>query len=111
MKKLLALAALGIALSGSTEAIELDPVRVEFTNCPANGLPTAQAVAAGEYLLRVTDEDVFMCKHSASSTCGSGGEKFPAGMAMIIRFPVAVSMSCRSAGATADLILTKVKVR
>ena len=104
MRKLLLLLALvgGTAMAGG---LMLDPaVRFEFTNCEAGG-SAAQTVTEGTYLFRVTTEDVWICY---ASTCAAGGEKFGAGMAMVLSIGRSgQAVSCRSAGATGDAIFTR----
>lgn len=102
MRKLLAL--LLVSTAAIAGGINLDTSRrFEFTDCAAGG-SAAQTVTEGTYLLRVTTEDVSMC---LAATCATGGEKFPAGMAMMWSVGRGgTSVSCRSAGATGDLILT-----
>ncbi|MFT3708045.1 MAG: hypothetical protein QM817_10350 [Archangium sp.] len=82
-------------------------IRTEFTDC-ASGGSTAQALVRGDYLLRITDSDTFLCFAAAGSTCVSGGEKFPAGTVMVITVTGdMLSASCRSSGSTGDAIFTK----
>jgi hypothetical protein len=91
-------AATGINLSTAT--------RAEFTDCAAGG-SGAQTLVAGTYLLRVTDVDTFVCFAASGSTCAANGEKFPAGTVMVLAITGdKLSISCRSAAATGDVILT-----
>jgi len=89
-----ALAAAGVSLTPST--------RFEFTDC-ASGGSSAQTVTAGTYLLRVTDENTFICY---AATCAAGGEKFPMGTVMLLAFGGSQSVSCRSSASSGDVILT-----
>lgn len=101
---LLLLPALALAGGGINLALG---TRFEFTDCAAAG-SAAQTLAQGQYLFRVTDEATFVCFAQAGSTCLSGGEKFPAGLAMLINITGdKTSVSCRSAGAAGDVIFTK----
>jgi hypothetical protein len=96
-----------LAAVASAGSINLDTAtRFEFTDCAAGG-SVAQTVTAGQYLLRVTDADVFLCIAEAASTCATGGEKFPSGTVLLLSVGgVSKSMSCRSSASTGDLILT-----
>lgn len=81
--------------------------RFEFTDCAAGG-SAAQTVTPGTYLTRFLTEDIWICY---ASTCAAAGEKFGAGTALMLYVaPVNGAagqvMSCRSAGATGDFILT-----
>ncbi len=100
-----------LLLAGAALAapLTLDPsVRYEFTDC-ASGGSAAQSLTAGrKYLMRVTDESVFVCLAATGSTCSSGGEKFPAGTVVLINVTDSLkSVSCRSANSTGDVIFTK----
>ncbi len=89
-----------VALAG----IRLYPTnRFEFTNC-ASGGSAAQTVKVGTYFTRILAEDVWMCY---AATCVSGGEQIGAGTVFMLTIPAAQSVSCRSAGSTGDLILTR----
>ena len=49
-----------LAFSSFAGPISVNPnVRFEFTNC-ASGGSASQAITTGNYLLRVTDEDVYV---------------------------------------------------
>jgi hypothetical protein len=76
--------------------------RFEFTDCSSGG-SAAQTVTRGEYLLRVTDADVWVCY---AATCATGGEKLPSGFSALFSFGGSQSVSCRSSASTGDLILT-----
>ena len=104
---LLALLVGGAALAAG--AVTLDTsVRKEFTNCPSGGSAAQTLTYNTRYIMRITDADSFVCFASASSTCASGGEKFPAGMAMLIYITSdSKSVSCRSGTSTGDVIFTK----
>ena len=95
---LLALAAGGINLALGT--------RAEFTAC-ASGGSSATTLVVGEYLMRVTDADTFVCFAETGSTCASGGEKFPAGTVVLLYVAGdKKSVSCRSSASTGDVIFT-----
>lgn len=87
--------------------ISLDPgTRYEFTDC-ASGGSASQTAIEGDYLLRVTDADSWLCY---AATCATLGEKFPAGTVMRISVPRAgQAFSCRSGASTGDVILTRVQ--
>ncbi len=79
-------------------------VRFEFTDCAAGG-SAAQTVTEGQYLMRVTDSDAFLCY---GATCAAGGEKFPAGAMLLLSVGAGgQQMSCRSASSLGDVILTR----
>lgn len=106
MRKLglvLALLAAGAAVAGS-----LYPAgRVEFENCSASGSSAQALVRGNTYLMRVFDEGVWVCFAASASTCATGGDRFGPGFAM--KFTVSgdlKSTSCRSTGATGDVIFT-----
>lgn len=84
--------------------------RKEFTNCSATGSVAQTLTANRNYLMRVTDEDTFVCFAASGSTCSSGGERFPVNFGMRIHITSDLaSVSCRSvsAGATGDVIFTQ----
>ena len=90
--------------------VTVDPsVRQGSPDSPWGGSPAHPLSAGRKYLRRVTDADDFTCFASTGSTCAAAGEKFPAGMAMIIFISSDLkSVSCRSTGSNGDLIFTKV---
>lgn len=80
--------------------------RFEFTDCSSSG-SAAQTVTGGQYLLRVTDADTFLCIAESGATCASGGEKFPVGTVVLLTVPGASkSVACRSSSSTGDAIFT-----
>lgn len=94
----------GLASGAAVAQISLNTgSRLETTDCAVGGSNIGTTVA-GKYLLRVTDADTFVCW---AATCAAGGEKFPTGTVILLRFDSAQALSCRSAG-TGDAILTKV---
>lgn len=108
MRKALALVCLVPALAlAAGGPIKLDTaVRLEMTDCASGGTAGA-TLAGGNYLLRVTDSDVFLCY---ASSCASGGEKFPQGTVLVIAVPGGgQAFSCRSSGSAGDVILTHVE--
>jgi hypothetical protein len=89
--------------------------RAEFTNCSSSG-SLSQPVLEGEYVMRVTDKDSFVCY---STTCaGDAGEKWPMGTVVKVSMPRATNglsdggtgtdVSCRSSDSTGDVIFTQV---
>lgn len=99
----LAFAAGGLTLDTS--------VRFEFTDCSSSGSSSQSVIGQTTYLMRVTGEDVFVCP---TSTCSTGGEKYPQGTVVAITVPGATptsttAYSCRSAASTGDVIFTKVR--
>lgn len=99
---LLLLLVAGFAAAGT--GITLIPgTRFEYTNCSSSG-SASQTVTSNTYLLRVADEDVFVCY---AATCAAAGEKFPMGTVMLLTFNGDTSFSCRSANSTGDVVLTK----
>ena len=115
-RALFTVALLGLALTAIAQTqikgiTIFTATRFEFTNCEAAG-SAVQTVTEGTYLFRVTDEAIFLCYAAqlgdGGTPCGSGGEKFPAGMAMMLSVKSGGQvMSCRSAGAAGDAIFTK----
>lgn len=106
MRKPVALlvALLGLAFGGVAAAqivLQVD-TRLETADC-ASGGSSIGTTKAGKYLLRVTDKDTFICW---AATCATGGEKFPLGTVVLLRFPVAQALSCRSSDSTGDAALT-----
>lgn len=97
----LAMAASGIDLNTA--------VRTELTDCISTGSTPALTLVRGtSYLMRVTDADTFICWAASGSTCGSGGEKFPTGTVLLFTATGdKVSVSCRSASSTGDVIFTQ----
>lgn len=97
----LAMAATGIDLNTA--------VRTELTDCISTGSTPALTLVRGtSYLMRVTDADTFICWAESGSTCGSGGEKFPTGTVLLFTATGdKVSVSCRSASSTGDVIFTQ----
>lgn len=110
MRKLARLLPLCLLAAASMGAggISLDTgIRAEFTDC-ASGGSSATTLTAGDYLLRITDESVFLCFAASGSTCASGGEKFPAGTVMKLTIGADQrSVSCRSAASGGDAIFTR----
>lgn len=78
--------------------------RFETTDCAAGGSSIGTTLANSKYLLRVTGEDTFICW---AASCAAGGEKFPTGTIILLQFQTAQALSCRSTGATGDVIMTK----
>jgi len=106
MRKLALLLLLPALALADAISLALD-TRFEFVDCPAAG-SAAQTVKTGTYLFRITDETTFVCFAASGSTCGTGGEKFPAGMAMIFNVTNdKVSVSCRSPAGAGDVIFTR----
>ena len=87
--------------------------RVEMTDCNAVGGDAGTAnyglLNEGNYLMRVTGEDVFLCfAVDGGQICASGGEKFPSNTVACMTAPRGGwTLSCRSSGATADVVFTK----
>lgn len=78
--------------------------------CAAAG-DTAVTPLAGTYIVRVLKEDAFICYQPSASgavTCATGGDEFPAGTVIPLSWGSTQSVNCRSAGGTANLVLTKV---
>lgn len=93
-----ALALAGIALDTG--------VRYEFTDCAAGG-SASQTAVAGQYLLRVTDADAWLCY---GATCASGGERLPSGTVILFQVPAGgQTFSCRSTASNGDVILTSAR--
>jgi len=97
------LLAAAVALAGG---ISLETsVRTEFTDCASGGSASNTLAANTQYLMRVTDADVFLC---LAATCASGGERFPVGTVLLYQTRNAVlTLSCRSSASTGDIIFTK----
>lgn len=110
MRKLALVAVLLFASLAVAAGLALDTSqRFEFTDC-ASGGSAAQTVTEGQYLMRVTDTDVYMCTADSGSTCATGGERFPVGTVIVVTFGRGgKSTSCRSSASTGDLILTAVR--
>src|SRR5262245_7016272 len=89
--------------------ITLDPsVRKEFSNCSSGGSAAQTLTADRRYLMRITDEDVYLCFASSGSTCSSGGERFPMNTVVLMYITSDLkSVSCRSTNSTGDAIFTK----
>jgi len=96
----LAVAATGISLNTG--------VRTELTDCASGGSSSATLKPNTTYLFRVTDSDTFLC---FAGTCAAAGEKFPVGTVMLFATTnnngSDVTISCRSAASTGDLIFTQ----
>lgn len=94
-----ALAATGVALNTG--------LRTEMTDCASGGSASSTLKPNVTYLFRVTDSDTFLC---FAATCAAGGEKFPVGTVMLLATTnnggSDVTISCRSAASTGDLIFT-----
>lgn len=100
---------IGLAVQAGPIQLQTN-VRFEFTDCAAGG-SGAQTITDGSYLMRVTGEDSFLCY---AGTCAANGEKYPVGTVILIKIcsdkfcgGAGTSSSCRSAGATGDIILTR----
>jgi hypothetical protein len=107
MRKALVFALLAsTAALAAGAALNLDTaVRLEMTDCASGGTAGA-TLTVGNYLLRVTDADAFLCY---AASCATGGEKFPQGSVVVLAVPTGgQAFSCRSAASNADVILTKV---
>jgi hypothetical protein len=77
----------------------------DLTDCAAGGSGSV-TVPGGQYLLTVTDADVFLCN---AATCAAGGRKLPTGTVMIVGVGGGFSgsaFSCRSTGSNADVQFT-----
>lgn len=99
----------GLAAAGPVQL--QTAVRFEFIDC-ASGGSVAQTITDGTYLLRVTDENAWLCY--AGTCTGTSGEKYPVGTVMLIKLcsnkfcdGSGTSSSCRSAGSSGDVILTR----
>lgn len=91
-------------------SIELGDPDVSLSNCSASG-SSASAVTAGLYKFTTSsDEGVFLCVASSSATCATGGDYYPPNAIVIRRFRSAVSVACRSTGATGDAYFKKAAV-
>jgi len=78
--------------------------RFEFTDCISTGSGN-QTLTEGQYLLRITDSDVFICY--ASTCTGTSGEKFPQNTVILLNISRGGQVvSCRSAASTGDAIFT-----
>ena len=85
----------------------LTGTRFEFTDCASGGSVAQTLTTPRQYLLRVTDADVFLCFTESGSTCATGGEKFPSGTVILLNVTSdKASVSCRSSASTADAIFT-----
>lgn len=106
MRKTLLLVTL-LAATAFAAGITLDPLtRFEFTDC-ASGGSANQTLTENQYLLRITDADVWVCW---AATCASGGERFPVGFAAVLTIPRGGSqLSCRSTASNGDAIFTRVQ--
>lgn len=107
MRRLALVGILLLAVAAMAGGIALDTSRrVEFTDCSSSG-STAQTVTGGQYLLRVTDADTFLCIADSGATCATGGEKFPVGTVVLLTVPgTSKSVACRSSSSTGDAIFT-----
>jgi hypothetical protein len=102
---LLLLASIALAAKGYS----LSTTRYEIDDC-ATGGDTAVAPVAGVYLLRVLDEDTFICVvASGANTCASGGDEYPVGTVIPVEFGSTVSLNCRGNAGTGDVKLQKVR--
>lgn len=102
---LLVLLMCGLAYAG--QPISINPnVTLDFTDCSSSG-SSAQLLHGGDYVLTVTDEDVWLCW---AATCGSGGRRWPVGTVINLHFGGGsgndTQLSCRSAGSTGDANFT-----
>lgn len=105
--RIVALLGLGLALSGFTP---LSSGAVDFANCSASGSSAQTLVRGRIYVMQVFDEETWVCFAASSSTCASGGRRFPAGFAAKVTVNGdMLSSSCRSAGATGDVEFTPVQ--
>lgn len=106
MRKLLPVLAL-VALAGFTP----DPTGLKtFDNCSASGSAAQTLTADRTYLLKVFDEEVFICHAATGSTCASGGMRYGSGFAGKVHITADLkSVSCRSTGATGDADFTPVE--
>lgn len=105
-KPWLLVALLGLASGAAVAQVSLNTgSRIEFTDCASGGSSSTSTTARTNYLLRVTDKDTFICY---AATCATGGEKFPLGTILFVRFEAVTALSCRSSDSTGDVILTKV---
>lgn len=85
----------------------LTGTRFEFTDCASGGSAAQTLTTPRQYLLRVTDADVFLCFAESGSTCATGGEKFPSGTVILLNVTSdKASVSCRSSASTGDVIFT-----
>jgi hypothetical protein len=84
--------------------------RTEFTDCASGGSSAQALVRDTDYLLRVTDADVWLCLTASGSTCATGGERFPVGTVLHLSITGdQVSASCRSSTSTGDATFTRVQ--
>lgn len=111
MRKLALVAFVLFAAAVSAAGLSLSTgVRTEFTDCASGGSSAQVLVRDTNYLLRVTDADVWICMAASGSTCATGGERFPAGTVILLNITGdQVSASCRSSASTGDAIFTKVQ--
>lgn len=109
--------ALAFAAGASLAQVTLNPsTRYELSNC-ASGGSAGTSVAAGKYVMRVTDADTRICiaqtaNADAGTVCGTldggaAGELFPTGTVMGLTIPgTGRVVSCLSSTGTGDLHLT-----
>jgi hypothetical protein len=64
--------------------------RIELTNCSSSG-SSSQALASGDYVMRVTDKDTWLCH--ASTCVGDAGEKWPMGTILALTVGRTVGVS------------------
>lgn len=109
MKKLIlgVLLLASVALAGIID-LETQFGTVDLTDC-ASGGSSATAITPGDYVMTVTDADSFVCiLRDSSTTCASGGRKFPAGTVMLLRLDANIShVRCRSSTSTGDVQFTR----
>ena len=109
MKKTVAVVLLLIAsIALAAKGYSLQATRFEIDDC-ATGGDTAVSPTAGVYLLRVLDEDTFICIAASGATCASGGDEYPVGTVIPVEFGGTVSLNCRSGGGLGDVKLQKVR--
>jgi hypothetical protein len=123
MHRLLALVLIASTVFAGGLMIHAGSTRAEFTNC-ASGGSASQALAAGEYVMRVADKDSFVCY--ATTCVGDAGEKWPMGTVIGLAIGRTVvadggtaggqvdggfgqDISCRSSDSTGDVIFTEVR--
>lgn len=113
MKRLVILTVGLLALSAlAASAINYDrstsyTTQYTFTNCAAGG-SAAQTIIKGKYLVTALEDTGFLCQAKTGSTCASGGKPLPINTRTIVDVGESLSMSCRSASATADITLDRV---
>jgi hypothetical protein len=102
MTRIVALAALTLALIAWAQTRPDSSSIVKLTNCLADGGTASATLASGKYLMTVHDSRTTVCFGSPCDA-GFGGSDFPAGAVLTLKLASSTRVLCYSSADTGDV--------